>query len=307
MASALDRINPSATGDPATKYFYTPEQTADLTGVSQEAAVPKFRGGLQLGTSINAPTLDVATPGVLTPAVIVVTSIPTMFTADGKGGAPDNMGLALKELIESGAKSVSGIDFGYTLQTQGTPVGHDSQTMEVPTKASRQQPTPTFTFAELQDNFIYKFWERYLKMIQDPDTNASLTKGARTMSSYAFSFMALQFGPTRTPESLIDAAHYVNVFPKEIGMIGLKREIGEVAQPERQITCAGIVQHNPYIKQLGINLAKSLSLHKVNSNAAPPYRTAVDAALAEGNTGLGGEVVDREKWTSTAEAAGVQV
>lgn len=295
------------------QYFYEPEQAAAITGIAQNTSLPKTSNeegdnnnqgltGLQLGSGINAPMLDVATPCVFTPAVIVVTSLPAMYCVDGK---PTRMGWVIKDLIESHAKSVSGIDFGYSLSTQDAPVGHDGQTMHTPAKTTRGQVSPSFTFAELSGNIVWDTFRRWMFDLNHPDTNASMSgvvyPGAYTMSAYAMSIMVIQFDPTMRPDHILAAAHIANMFPTGIGDLGLKREIGQVTHPERNINFTGIVQHNDYIKTLAMAIAEKLALHKHNYNIAPPYKKEVDENIAD--IGLALEHKERQAW---AEQDGIE-
>ena len=283
------------------KYFYQPAQTAQVTGIEQTTFMPltseEEATGLQLGSGLNGPMLDVATPCTFTPVVIVVMSTPAMYTVDGK---PTRMATLIKDLIESHAKQVTGIDFGYTLGTQQSPVGHDSQEMMVPAKTTRSQVSPSFVFAELSGNLVFNTFKKWIWDIQHPDTNASMAQvrypGAYTMSAYAMSMMAIQFDPTMRPDHIIDAAYYTNMFPLQTGEIGFERTIGQVKHPERTINFSGIVQHNDYIKSLAMSVAEQLSLHKHNYNIAPPGRSAISKDISE--LGLWTEHRERTKWAT---------
>lgn len=287
----------SGKDDLSAKYFYGGQYQGDLSGVNQEAVMPAFRENFQLGMGINAPMLDVATPCSFTPVVIVVTSVPAMYMRDG--AKPTVMAQLTKDLMESHAKSVTGIDFGYTLGVDTSAnVGMDSQMFGVPGKTTRNQPSPTFTFTELSGDLVFNWAKKWIWDINHPDTNVSMAQvqfpGAYSMSAYAASFMAIQFDPTMRPDRIIDAAHYVNVFPTGTGDIGFERTIGTVKVPERSITFQAIVQHNPYIKSLAMAIAEKLQLHVHNYNVAPPNKLTVDRNLSE--LGLEGEMVDRRAW-----------
>lgn len=285
------------------RFFYEPEQAAQVTGVQQGTSLPLtsdekgLSSGLQLGSGANMPMLDVATPCTFTPVVLVVTSLPAMYIVDGK---PTRMAWILKDLIESHAKSVTGIDFGYTLSTQEGPVGHDGQNFQVPAKTTRGQVSPSFTFDELSGNLVWNTFKKWMWDIQHPDTNASMANvvypGAYTMSAYAMSMMAIQFDPTMRPDHIIDAAHYTNMFPTSTGDIGFQRVIGTVNHPERTIAMTGIVQHNDYIKTIAMTIAEQLGLHKHNYNIAPPNRNRIEKSI-EG-IGLPIEHRERMEWAN---------
>ena len=288
------------------KFFYEPDEASQITGVQQKTALPKVVGNLQLGSGLNAPMLDVATPCMFSPVVLVVTSLPAMYTVDGK---VTKMGYVIKELIESHAKSVSGIDFSYSMDTQEAPTGHDGQQMASPGKTKRSAVSPSFVFAELSGNIVWDTFRKWMWDCNHPDTNAGMANvvypGAWTMSAYSMSMMAIQFDPTMRPDHIITAAHYVNMFPTSIGDLGLKRDIGTYSHPERTIQFTGMVQHNEYIKTLAMAIAEKLALHKHNYNIAPPTHSTIEkniTGLGQDQMGLEGEHRTRQEW---AEQAGI--
>lgn len=286
--------------------YYVTGQVGLATGmgVVQDNMTPNYHANFQLGMGLNAPMLDVATPCTFTPAVIVVTSVPAMYMIDGK---PTCMGVLIKNLLETHAKSVTGIDFGYTLGTDtAANAGHDSQNIAVPTKTTRSAVNPNFTFTELSGNLVFNCFKRWIWDIQHPDTNASMAQvqfpGAWTMSAYSASFMVIQFDPTMRPDRIIDAAHYCNVFPTETGQIGFERTIGTVKPLERSIPFTGIVQHNIQTKAIAIEIAEKLKLHVHNYDLAPVHKRSIDEMLAD--TGYEKEMSDmrQEKYSADAFA-----
>ncbi len=279
------------------QYYNTNGAQGTLGGVAQQNMMPYTTGNLHLGTGINAPMLDVATPCTFMPAVIIVTSVPAMYMEDGAN--PTIMAQLTKDLMESHAKSVSGIDFGYTLNVDTSAnAGMDGQMFGVPGKTTRSQVSPSFTFTELSNDLIFNWAKKWIWDMQHPDTNASMAQvqfpGAYTMSAYAASFMVIQFDPTMRPDRIIDAAHYVNVFPTATTEIGFERTIGNSKVPERSISFNAIVQHNPYIKSLAISMAHRLQLHTLNYDVAPPNVRTVDTALEHFGTSY--EQADRTDW-----------
>ena len=125
-------------------------------GLGENQIAANMIKGSQLGVGLQAKNLDAATPLVFNPAVLVVLQVPTMYNRDEKTGQ------MIKQLIESHAKSVTGIDFGYTLETQEQPVGHDGQNMQVPTKAKRSAVTPSFVFPEVTGNLVWNLFRQWL-------------------------------------------------------------------------------------------------------------------------------------------------
>lgn len=237
-----------------------------MGNADQELRVGNILNGGQLGVGWDARYLDSSTPLTFTPTVMVVLQTPTMY--DDK----PEIGRMMKQLIESHAKSVTGIDFGYTLETEDGPSFHDGQMFAVPTKSKRTAVTPSFTFNELTGNLVWNLFGMWVKDIQHPDTNAAMqysadvgeaTEQAFVMSSYAMSMMAIQFDQTMKPENIIDAAFYTNMFPTDPGgTLGLERQISQTKVIERTVEMTGIVQHNDTIRKLGVDIAGELQLAK---------------------------------------------
>lgn len=257
-------------------------QKVTQLGVAPNQLVANLARSGQLGTGIRFTKLDGATPAVLSPVVIVILSMPSMMDQYPK------LQEMLMAMMETHAKSFTGIDFGYTLETQDTIVGHDSQTMKVPTRTTRSAVNPTMTIQEYPGFPVYNAFRQWQRLIKDPDTGFSALPAelagnndmdeeaiggiipAWYMSSYSASFIAIQYDPSGLPDRIYDAAIYTNVFPTEIGEIGFERTIGTHQLKERSINFSAIVQHNENTRELGYRVAQYLALHKINYNYALP-------------------------------------
>lgn len=242
-----------------------------------------FHSG-QNGTGIRITKLDGATPLVFNPVIPVVLTVPTMWAA-----FPQKQEM-LRALMETHARNITGIDFSYALEATPIQLGHDGQQMDVPTRTTRSQVSPSATFVEYTGNIIYKFFSDWIFDIQHPDTNASALPAMGimdekmpgwTMSAYSMSMLFIQPDPTGLPDRIVDAYIIVNMFPKDIGEIGFQRQLGTSEHKERTINFTGIVQHNNNTKELGIRTMKMLGLHRINyNNALPGLTGSVNPAKA---------------------------
>lgn len=266
------------------------KNAADLgLGVGQAAA--NILNGGQLGAGYNTSNLDAATPLTFSPTVLVVLQTPKMYA----GSKSDTIfGKTLKSLIETHAKQVTGIDFGYTLEVADQPFGHDGQNIQVPTQTKRSPVNPSFVFHELKGNLVWNLFNRWILDIQDADTNGSFQRFDNpnlefVSSAYAMSMLAIQYDPTMQPDKIIDAAFYTNMFPTDPGgQIGFERTIGQTQVKERTVTFSGIVLHNKTTRKLGVKIAGELSLAKAQYDNAVITPKIVNTSLAE--SGLAGEV-----------------
>ena len=254
---------------------------AGQLGATDTSTIADLVNGAQLGYGPNLPQIDGATPLVLAPVVPIVTRMPSMLS--NVLYAPE----ILKALVEKHAKEISGIDFGYQLESTSTPVGNDGQELHMPTNSKRTQVTPTFTWQEVTGNLVWNYILNWIKMIKDPDTQASALTAINLssamspmlMSSFTMDICCIQFDPTMRPENIIDAFFITSMWPTETGMAGWRRQIGHSEMIDRTIQFNGVLQHNRNTKVAGQIIADALGLHRSNYDFAVPIATAVDPNL----------------------------
>jgi hypothetical protein len=269
-------------------------------------------GNGQLGVGIKAPALDVATPLILPPAVIVVLQIPSMYdnvaAGDGHGGQRlTAMGAAIKDIFESHAKAVTGIDIDYTLESVGDQPLHDGQNFQAPGKTKRTQQSPSFTFGEVTGNLYWNIMKKWITDINYPDTYAIganvHVSGGWTMSAYSMTIAVIQPDVTGRPDRIIDCSIFCNMFPQGTGGLGVERNIGQMKSGnDRSVTFTAIQQHNAYTKQLGQLIMEKLSMHKLDFDWAPPQRDIWTKSLDA--VGLGKDVEIRGDFYPRGKADG---
>ncbi len=254
--------------------------------------ITKAIGNGQLGVGVKAPALDVATPLVLPPAVIVVLQVPGMYTVDGYRTA---MAAAIKDMFESHAKNVTGIEVSYTLDAIGDSTMHDGQNFQAPGKTKRAAVNPSFTFTEITGNLYWNIIKKWITDINNPDTYAiganTVVNGGWTMSAYSMTIAVIQPDVTGRPDRILDASIICNMFPQGTGEFGMSREIGNMKPMDRSFTFSGIQQHNSYTKQIGKLIMQKLSMHELDFDWAPPQRDIWTSNLD--NLGLGADVQGR--------------
>jgi hypothetical protein len=268
------------------------EQAVAL-GMGENQIAANLTHGSNLGVGLREVSLDAATPLVFTPTVFVVMHTPSMYTNTGNG----IVGTTIKTLIETHAKSVSGIDVTYSLETSESPVGHDGQQQQVPTQSKRAAVNPSFTFTEVTGNLVWKLFVQWMTDIQDPDTNASMARfnddTLQFMSTtYSMAMMAIQFDPSGLAKNIIDAAFISNMFPTDPGgSLGLERNIATSKTMDRTVTFSGHIQHNKRTREMGVEIAGFLQDAKARySGERGPYLNEVDQAIVE--SGIKKEVDD---------------
>lgn len=246
-------------------------------GVPPNRLVSNVARSGQLGSGIRIAKLDGATPAVFNPVVAIVLTVPTMWDK-----YPSRQEF-LKALMETHAKSITGIDFSYSLETADTPVGHDGQTMKVPTRTTRSSVSPSASFVDYVGSPVWNLFRNWMFDINHPDTNMSQMSNwgiepadipAWCMSAYSMSMLFIQYDPTGLPDRIEDAFVIVDMFPTDIGEGGYERTIGTTKMIERSVSFTGLVQHNENTRALGINMARMLQLHRVNYQFALPGLTS---------------------------------
>lgn len=256
------------------------------TGAGSNDLVSNITFSGQLGSGIRFTKLDGATPAVFNPTVCIVLNTPSMWERYPKAQE------MLRAIIETHATSITGIDFGYTLETAETIVGHDGQTLKVPTRTTRSGVDPAIEVPEYPGMPVYNLFKQWMFDIQHPDTNASIlpskmddtgynvdTVGPEVnfkdmpgwfVSAYSMSMIVIQYDPSGLPDRIYDAAIITNMYPVSIGDVGFQRQLGTTEMKTRSITFTGLVQHNEMTKALGVNVAKMLAMHKVDYDFALP-------------------------------------
>jgi len=240
--------------------------------------------GGQLGYGYKAGLFDAATPLAFSPAVIVVLQTPMMW--DPRNLGDDGLlAMTTKSMFECHAKSVTGIDVNYNLDSGDQPLGHDGQNFKVPTQSKRAEVNPSFTWPEVTGNLVWNIILRWIWDIQDPDTNAGLEfmedPLPYTMSAYSLTFMAIQYDQTQHPDRIIDAAIFCNVYPQATGEMGIQRTIGTTEVKERAITFNAYLMHNRYTKYLGRQVAYRLNLRSETYLGASPNVQEIDPMFGD--------------------------
>ena len=228
----------------------------------------------QLGLGIKPGALDGATPLVLPPAIVYVTHLPSMWNNPRDGA----LARVVKSLFETHAKSVSGVEIGYTMEYGQQPVGHDGQQMDAPTVSKRTAVQPSFTYPEVTGNLCFRCHQQWIWDMADPDTQISFARldanqiPPYTMSAYSASLIVLQFDQTYAAHRLLGALYVCNVMPQGTGEFGVKREIGQANVVDRAITYTGLGIENASIYNLGKTIAAGLALRQGTFlNPTDPY------------------------------------
>ena len=263
-------------------------------GFNEGSQVANVARSGQLGVGLRSTKLDGSTPAVFNPAAAIVLNTPQIF--DNIPNASE----CLRALMETHAKSITGIDVNYTVETGETQVGHDGQVLKVPTKTTRAQISPSVTFEEYQGLPVWNLFREWMFAMQHPDTNMSILPAqisdtaeipAWFMTAYSMSMLFIQYDPSGLPDRIYDAMIICNMFPTDIGDIGFERTIGTTQLKERSVSFSGLVQHNENTRELGYRVAELLQLHKINYNFALPGVAGtvdVNAAIEENIRPYGG-------------------
>lgn len=258
------------------------EQATSL-GVSPNVRVANVARSGQLGTGVRFTKLDGASPLVFNPAVGVVLTLPSLFDSRPK------IREMLKGLIETHAKSITGIDISYSVETQDTIIGHDGQTLKVPTRVTRGTVDPSMTFQEYTGNIVWNIFKDWIHAIQHPDTNmssmpANISNSGEipewVISAYSMSMIFIQYDPTGLPDRIVDAVVITDMFPTGTGDFGLERTVNTTKLMERTIPFTGVIQHNENTRLLGMRVAEMLQLHKINMDFGLPGYTGNTTATA---------------------------
>lgn len=261
----------------------------NVSGISTTSSLThaNFIQGAQLGAAPHLEMLDMVTPEQFSPLVAVVTHSPTMFAKFP--GMTD----AWKAMVERHCKSITNVDFEYTIGKDEVMKLPDGQSVNMPGKAQRSPVNPNIVYPEVKGNYIWEFHRKWISLMDHPDSHASnlasLLDGdldPMIFSAFSSDICFIQFDKTYLPQNIITSFMVTHVFPENGGgMLGAKKEIGSITLPERSVTYNGIVQHNDNTHAAGIKIAELLGLHKVNHDITTEI--AKDGAIAKNSSGKG--------------------
>jgi hypothetical protein len=256
---------------------------AGAFGSGDNSYIANIIDGGQNGFGPILPNLDANTPAVYLPLQIIVTHVPTIFKY-----IPGGVSI-FKSLFETSMVSLEGLDFQYTMEVEGTPVGRDGQMQNVPTKQVRSQISPVGLWPEKIGNLVFNMFRIWMNAMRDPDTQASSMAGIipagttlppLVASMFSADIMCIQYDTTMRPENIIDAFALTNFFPTDIGSPGYQYNTTEVHRPDRSITFTCITQHNRNVTAAAKNIASLLNLHQINFQDALPVAQSIEAEIS---------------------------
>jgi hypothetical protein len=234
--------------------------------------VGNIQKGGQLGFGPRITQMDGATPLALNCAHVFVLQQPRMWDRFPK------VQQTYKAMIELHAKSIDGIDIGYTEEFDDTQIGHDGQSASMPLQTKRNPVNPSVTVDDITGNLFWNLNYLWLKHINHPDTCASLLSALYgdameqwVWSTFTSSWLVIQPDPTGLSNRLVEAAVITNIVPTETGNLGMKRTIGATELAKRTVTYKGVITHNENTRELGRLVLNSINAHKPNLDYALTY------------------------------------
>ena len=225
----------------------------------------------QLGVASDLRKIDACTPLALPSIIPVVIHIPNMFKKI------QFMPELLKEIIERHAKSITGLEFGYTLEDGEGFTFKDSQPANIPTRTTVSPITPAFTFPDYNGQIIRNFFNNWIEMIIHHETQFSkLSSYLNTeeidpfvYSWFCMDILWIQFDITWLPQNIVDSFMTINMYPRTPGNFTYKRDVNAAYDiPEVSVEFNSVLKRNENTKLLGIETAKMLQMHKTNFNFA---------------------------------------
>jgi hypothetical protein len=253
------------------------ERAAELGTIGPTANVGESG---QMGAGPDVLKLDASTPLVLNDIIVVVLSVPGFWNKNPMAQQ------VLKNIMEVQAKSVSGIDLNYRVNSNAVQYSRDGQQLNMPANVTREAVSPTFTYNEFVGSPIWNFHRKWIFNIQHPDSQVSALSAENDekipwlLSTISASIAIIQPDPTGHYDNIIEGAIITGLYPQETGSFGWKKDVsGTPETPERSITYNGIIHHNDTTRETCKSLLKLLNFHKPNFQKAANY-DSVDSNIA---------------------------
>jgi hypothetical protein len=237
--------------------------------------------------------MDGSTPLVMNPVVAYVIAAPGMYVK------VPYMQRFITELIQTRAKSITGIDLTYNLATDDSQVGHDGQSMTVYTNTTRGSVSPNITAQELPGMPIWNGCRSWMFHINHPDTKFAFVGIPDnedllfTSANVSAAVCLVQYDATGRPDNILDGFVISNMAPTDIGPMGSERNLGEVRILDRNISMGGYMNHSDGTRNLAYEIALAMQYHKLDpfrSNLRPYGFKEINSALQ--NTSVQKDISD---------------
>ena len=199
---------------------------------------------------------------------------------------------ALKALVETQPKSISGMAAGLEVDSVENAVSGGGEMQQDPTNVTRARTVPSFTFVERYGRPIQTFlYEWITNLIADPDTkvaNIATLAGVRPTDLLAdmYSATMLFFEPDPTHSTVVKAWLTTNMWPKATGEITGKRELSAAMESgEFTVEFSGLSQSTLGVRLFAQALLDSINFTNANPNLAPAFVQGIDPSVLSANTG----------------------
>lgn len=185
-------------------------------------------------------------------ARVILLSAPKMFY---NLTSPEKWIGALKALLEVHPKSVTGFDFGLTLNTATHEVGAGGQLQHEPVKTVRADSSPSFIYQSKVGRPEQRLFDTWIRMILDPNTTyssalywndiggssrTSVNDGTFFADQYAATILV--FEPNQSFSKVEKACIVHNFFPLTTGPVIMESNpVDDLQLEELQINFSGIV------------------------------------------------------------------
>lgn len=199
---------------------------------------------------------------------------------------------ALKSLLETHAKSITGYSAGLEVDFVENSVSGGGEMQQDPINVTRARTNPSFTFVEKYGRPIQTFLYEYItNLIGDPDskipniaTLAGPTPTDLMADMYTFSGLLYEADPSNT--TIQKAWLSCNMMPKSTGDITAKRELSSAKESgEITIEFTAISTSTLGVRLFAQALLDSINFTNANPNLAPAFIQSIDPSVLAANVG----------------------
>ncbi len=213
---------------------------------------------------------------------------------------PDVYVNTLKALVELKALRIEGLNQTLTVETQGTPFGGAGEQQEDPTKVTRAQSNPSFTWNEKFGKPISYFLRDWVtELIMDPITgfpNVVTRTGAQPTDNLPdfYSATMLFVEPDPLHKNVLEAWLCTNMYPKgSLGdIVGRRDQTAPGEQAEYSIEFTAITQVGIGVMQLAQQMLDQMNLTGANPNLRPAFVQQIDADVMAAANGYAEQIAN---------------
>lgn len=194
----------------------------------------------------------------------------------------------LKELMENGSRTISGLRATLTAEFTSNQIGHGNEVQEDIAKVTRERSVPVHTFTERYGKPINRFLTMWIEYFLGNGVNSipkiatmSDRKGPADLLPDYTSCTCLYVEPDALHQNVVEAWIITNMHPKTAGQVEAGRDLSSPGQTiDYSIEFTGIGTYGDAVRETAQKIWSAINLTGADASRRTPFITNRSARVA---------------------------